>query len=381
MQEPTYPAAREAVPGVLACFERHQEASRARGAPPVAALPSQAVVETIVSAAFWASLRREEGYEPRVSLAYLPPEQAEYPMCFERPMPLAADRLARVAPAVERAGIHLGIWDAGDGLVAWGATRRVPSLCFVLEIAAPGVLVVKHHRADESGKFFNVATLEGDQVKVIDERAAGLRTGSTVVSSLLGAAGAAGPGALPGVDVLVELAVSMRAHGRGGALLVVPVGDGAWLESIVPPVSYAVSPPFVHLATLIGVEPGAAARAAWRTEVRRTVEAVAGVTAVDGATIVTPEYELVAFGAKITKRHGQEAVERVLLTEPIHGHPAEVVDTSRLGGTRHLSAAQFVHDQRDALALVASQDGRFTIFGWSTVTQQVQAHRVEALLL
>ena len=36
-----------------------------------------------------------------------------------------------------------------------------------------------------------------------------------------------------------------------------------------------------------------------------------------------------------------------------------------LGGTRHLSAAQFVRDQPDALALVASQDGRFTIFAWS----------------
>ena len=35
-----------------------------------------------------------------------------------------------------------------------------------------------------------------------------------------------------------------------------------------------------------------------------------------------------------------------------------------LGGTRHLSAAQFGHDQRDSIALVASQDGRFTVFAW-----------------
>ena len=45
--------------------------------------------------------------------------------------------------------------------------------------------------------------------------------------------------------------------------------------------------------------------------------------------------------------------------------PAWTLHPSQLGGTRHLSAAQFVYDQRDASALVASQDGRFTIFQWS----------------
>ncbi len=57
------------------------------------------------------------------------------------------------------------------------------------------------------------------------------------------------------------------------------------------------------------------------------------------------------------------------------------IDPYQLGGTRHLSAAQFVNDQRDATALVASQDGRFTIFKWSDCDKVVHAHRVEALLL
>jgi hypothetical protein len=43
--------------------------------------------------------------------------------------------------------------------------------------------------------------------------------------------------------------------------------------------------------------------------------------------------------------------------------------------------AQFVHDQHDALAPVASQDGRFTVFTWSELDKMVQAHRIEALLL
>ena len=69
------------------------------------------------------------------------------------------------------------------------------------------------------------------------------------------------------------------------------------------------------------------------------------------------------------------------MTEPIEGSDAIIVHPTRIGGTRHLSAAQFVHDQRDAIALVASQDGRFTVFAWSPCEQMVHAHRVESLLL
>jgi hypothetical protein len=111
------------------------------------------------------------------------------------------------------------------------------------------------------------------------------------------------------------------------------------------------------------------------------VDALAGLTAVDGATLLTERYDLMAFGAKITRRRGRPPVERVLLSEPVEGNVTTVVNPYQLGGTRHFSAAQFVQDQPDATALVASQDGRFTIFKWSNDEDMVQAHRVEALLL
>ena len=69
------------------------------------------------------------------------------------------------------------------------------------------------------------------------------------------------------------------------------------------------------------------------------------------------------------------------VTEPIEGAGAAIVHPTQLGGTRHLSAAQFVQDQHDAVALVASQDGHFTIFAWSPCDEMVHAHRVETLLL
>jgi hypothetical protein len=101
---------------------------------------------------------------------------------------------------------------------------------------------------------------------------------------------------------------------------------------------------------------------------------------VDGAAVINDRYEVLAFGAKIGRRDGLGAVEQVLVMEPVLGDVPSHVAPVQLGGTRHLSAAQFVHDQRDALALVASQDGRFTVFAWSAEDALVHAHRIETLL-
>jgi hypothetical protein len=111
------------------------------------------------------------------------------------------------------------------------------------------------------------------------------------------------------------------------------------------------------------------------------VTAVAGLTAVDGAVVLTDRYELLGFGAKIVRRKGWPQVEQVTITEPVVGAKPQLVHPEQLGGTRHFSAAQFIQDQRDSVALVASQDGRFTVFEWSQRERMVHAHRLDALLL
>jgi hypothetical protein len=161
----------------------------------------------------------------------------------------------------------------------------------------------------------------------------------------------------------------------------VPAGSDAWRQSIVRPLSYSLVPTLSDIAHFIRCDPAERARLEWQESLRRAVDALAGLTAVDGATIITEQYELLAFGAKLRRRDESDQVERVLLTEPIEGAITATADPAELGGTRHLSAAQFVYDQRDAAALVASQDGRFTIFAWSEREGIVRAHRIEALLM
>jgi hypothetical protein len=345
---------------------------------PVAA-PDAEAIEAIIEAAFWASLRREEGYMPRISLALVEPDAVRSSLKFERRLPLAAQSLTRLSPAVERPGIHLGVWRDEEQFFVWGATRDLPAFCFVLEVIAPGLLVVKHSRGEETEKFVNVAVLQGDEVKIIDELSARLPDCPDLLTSLLGFD--TQHASSESVSVLIRLAVSMRAHGRGGSLLVVPANTGRWQESVLQPVQYALVPPFSVLAELIQDSDAVDPDRRWADAVRRAVDGVAGLTAVDGATVITDRYEVLAFGAKIVRRPGSSQVTEVIMTEPIVDARAEVVEPAQLGGTRHLSAAQFVRDQHDALALVASQDGRFTVFAWSPCENMVHAHRIETLLL
>jgi hypothetical protein len=373
----SYPAARLAAPKVHSYFARHLSASP--GGVTVAAVPDEGVIRELIDAAFWASLRREEGYEPKISLAYLPPEQDEQPLVFERPLPLLPGTLSKLAPIVERPGIHLGVWHVDGELRVWGTTRSIPVLCFVLEVVEPGLLVVKHHRGAQAAKYVNVAVLEGDHVKLVDEKATTLPDCPDLLTSLLGVHTT--KSWVGSLNVLVQLAVSMRAHGRGGSLLIVPAGTDEWRNSIVQPITYAVSPPFMALSRIIKEAAGGEQPRGWHDAFQEAIDAVAGLTAVDGAAVLADNHDLLAFGAKISRRRGSPLVEELTLTEPIEGGAPAVVTPADLGGTRHLSAAQFVFDQQNAVALVASQDRRFTVFTWAPHEQRVHAHRVESLLL
>lgn len=366
MSRPSYPPARVVAERLQPFF-----AGDATGSP--ADAPEAAAMEAVIGAAFWASLLREEGRPPRISLALLPPLRATRPLLFQHRIPLEPAALARLAPAVERPGIHLGVWPHDGELGVWGTSREVPPRSFVLEVVAPGLLVVKTRRRPPSTKFANVAVLEGAGLKFVDHHGAASLDAPPALGPLQ--AFYASAGLQESDNVFVQLALSMRAHGRGGTILVVPGREGAWLASVVQPISYALAQPFVEVAELLerDDDPPEALRIA--------VDALAGFTAVDGATVIDDDFGLLAFGVKIVRKQGAPRLEQVLVSEPIEGAALAAVEPSALGGTRHLSAAQFVQDQRDALALVASQDGRFTVFAWSPVHRSVHAHRMDTLLL
>ena len=97
---------------------------------------------------------------------------------------------------------------------------------------------------------------------------------------------------------------------------------------------------------------------------------------------MTDDYEALAFGAKIQRRRGAAPVDSVMVTEPVEGG----VPRSRMAprswaarGTSQPRSSSTISET--AIALVASQDRRFTVFAWSPCEGSVHAHRVETLLL
>ena len=75
MTGPAYPAARIVAPKVYEHFARYTAEARRRDDTRLAEIPDAGAIETMIDAAFWASLRREESYVPKISLAFLRPEQ------------------------------------------------------------------------------------------------------------------------------------------------------------------------------------------------------------------------------------------------------------------------------------------------------------------
>ena len=378
--ESTYKAARIVAESVEKIFSNHLETATRLGEKNLASVPNASIIESFIDVGFWTSLRHEEGRSPRISLAYLKPEQAGTPIIFAQPIPFTPKTLTKLSPGYERAGIHLGVWhDENNALYVWGATLTIPNCCFVLDISEAGQVVIKHRRIDGFGKFSNIAVLAGDEIKIVDEQNSTNGSCPKIISSLLDFTSVASRHDT--VNVMLQLAVSMRAHKRGGTLLVVPSQTKEWRESISHPLHYAIKPAFSGLADLIKKNEIDNSIPNWQAMLSKEVDIIGGLTAIDGATIINDEYKLLAFGEKIVQRVGQPIIDKVIETEPIKENKPTIVFPSKTGGTRHLSAAQFVQDQNNAIALVASQDGRFTVFAWSPKDQLVQAHRIDTLLL
>ncbi|RYD79833.1 MAG: hypothetical protein EOP55_03785 [Sphingobacteriales bacterium] len=376
--KPTYKAANTVSAKIEQHFIKLHESAAAQGELDLATQPNRKTIEALIDVAFWSSLRKEEGHSPRISIAFLPPSQTSKPLKFAKPLPLNANTITKLAPGVERSGIHLGVWEEDGELYIWGTTLNIPNFCFVVDVSEPGLIVIKHRRIYGIGKYTNVAVLKGEQIRIVDDNSCTNRDCPPILKALLDLTVLASWN--DPINILIQFSVSMRSHGRGGALLIVPKGDKKWEESIIHPIQYLVEPPFCGLSNL-AKQGGNQTEIFSQGALRREVEHLAGLTAVDGATIINEAFDLIAFGAKIGRAKGKPTVEQIAFSEPIVGGEDKILYPGQLGGTRHFSVAQFVNDQPQAIGLVASQDGHFTIFSWSKQQNMVMAHRIETLLL
>ena len=253
MTGPAYPAARDRRAegrGAFRAPRRRRAAAAARRR--VAAPPDADTIEALIDAAFWASLRREESYVPKISLAFLPPDAAPHPLLFERPLPLDAGALVE-GGAGGRARRH--------------SPRRVARRRRRCRSGAPSrddSAAVLRGRSRGAGAAGRQASSRRRSGQVRQRRGARRRSDQDRRRARVEPAG---------LPAAADLAARLRFAGvvagstrstcssssrcrcaRTAAAACCwscrPASD-AWRESIVRPIPYAVSPPFGELAELI----------------------------------------------------------------------------------------------------------------------------------
>lgn len=353
-------------------------------------------IRELIEVSFWASLRKEEGHHPRFSLIYERPSAYSVGnnlFAFKKPLPFDVRALVKLAPAVESTS-DIGVWpDAGDKLTIWGIAPPLRGLSLYIKTIEPGQLILSlsdHFRA----------AVTDQRAEFVDE------FNFNLLPEIFRKAQASHSPQQPQYDWLVKqhrdddlgrIAVAMRSHGHGGTLLIVPNEGVAWKDSIEIDMFQFSGSPYErvkkdlekrdevvqHFLSAIDLHSSL-------DNAKKSLEFIGQLTAIDGVTIVTYDFTVLGFGAKIspleikkplTSGHSHK-LESILVLEPFEKNAPQVKKFSEMfWGKRHQSAAQFVFDQRDALALVASMDGVLSLFVWDAKREMVSVIKEAEFLL
>ncbi len=347
----------------------------------------------LLNVAFWASLSTEEGQPAQVRLTVEPtdPSAADC-LLLQSPVPFTVEHVVKLSPALAASRVYLGIRCA---------RRRPSNICGLFQ--KQGQLSIEAHspahlRVNVYGGL--VADLRpGAPIRVLDPWSYHWKS---AVEAFLSDGHPFLAGTREPTEQLRCLAKAMQ-HGRGGTILFTDTSREDALEGL--DLHYAVERDLFRLeerseawrvesknerekmnekvkelvALLEGIGPEFRSRDMPAEQHYRRVARLFGrLTAIDGATVLDHKCQLLGFGAKI----------RALTNLPNHVEQAEVVpysdtfafgsvDTSTIGGMRHRSALQFVHDHPQSMALVVSQDGRTTLIAG---TRRLGFLRCESLL-
>ena len=357
-------------------------------------------LSTLINVSFWASFKKEEGRSVTIAVKYVPPDEAYRPFLLKNALPYTEENILRMSPVLQGSHVDLGVCiDHNDHLMMWGFDtgefRMTERNYLRIHSIDPGVICIAF--ADVNIIF------TGTRIVCVDKNF----LSSDAVATLVGQTHL-------GPD-LKEIIAEMYAHRHGGTLLIVP-DNARWSRSIKEPIVYASDPPFDTASISRGMLNFLADhRAGYQDEygrflrpeerqflahgtqeegldrhrhhflaghrhrvddaLGRSLKLTGQLTAVDGAVIVNDDLKVLAFGAKIKPLDTRKSPETLLVSEASAGSVPLAVSLSEFGGTRHQSAAQFVFDQRQSVAFVASQDGIITMLTWHEDVGSVAAVR------
>ena len=378
-----------------------------------ACLPDSATLEAILSTCYQASLLREEERPVTFRLIVLEPDcfadddgppAGFHRLSFEQPRQFDADELRRLSPAAEFHRTVIGLRSDTDGQTIWGLVAtgprwiqaaqggraRSPVLpdALVVCVTGPGRVVVCRGSV-------TIATLHGGCLTcpALDVfSAAWLRDAFAEVREelyVLHAAGhVAGAHARRMLDdgvisqlsqhVVRRILSVVRSSRHGATLLFLPPETADRCEhqhSLNIKYRFTAGPSRRRFRTLLlqimdALTQGEPSErpAGWHDYVFSKAEVIAeldeaifevahllaGLTAVDGAVVLTKRFEVLGFGAEISG--GLADVPEVLRALDAEGRQTAAESVAGVG-TRHRSAYRLCGLLPEMLAIVISQDG------------------------
>src|ERR1044072_1672495 len=354
-----------------------QEANKEMGYKPTKLLPMRRIqnhIKQLIEVSFWASVKKEEGRHHTFALNYAAPEPniADNDFVVFNPrLAFSAEILSKVAPAVESTKT-IGVWpktrrDREDKLEIWG---------FVPFLRWPLLLV----NAIEPGQI--ILSISGLWKAKITEKSQIVDVGKydNLFSNVYPAYPTEGDSQIEAEKIvkaermpdLEKIAIAMRAHGHGGTLLIIP-NDNTTCHKSIDMGSFRFKP-YEKFKKDLERRDAAVRQFALGSMARdfhssyedmaKSIKSIAQFTAVDGATLITPDRILLGFGAKIKPvRKVPDENYNLVISNPFYKSEPEHKNLMEMPwGTRHRSAARFVFDQKGTVAIVASADGRLSIF-------------------
>jgi hypothetical protein len=337
----------------------------------------------LCTACFWASLEVEEAREVRGTLCICSPEGAQLTRAFTVPVPLTVKNLVALLTASPRS--PLAVHGGPEGLAVWGMLDTEPGGVLRVRLAGNGILL--------ASRSHQVLAILNHGVMSIPV-AADEESLAQLVARTLGKERALEQrGAMPGK--LIRVVTTMIRHGHGGALLLVPPEDHSWRSSVSMRFCFDAHSANVLHDSLVNFQADMdeatrgydellsgkgscdsipALRERYdaavflRTLSDSLFRRVGDLSLIDGVVVMDMELRLHGFGAKLL--FGTEDIW-VSTLNAVTGAVRSGVALADLGGMRHQSAARFVNGNRACDVFVVSQDGRLSMFSWSSTTQGV----------
>ena len=309
--------------------------------------------QNILEFSIYESLEREEGVFHNFSIIVSPyignvsmelaaednPIVLMQTYAFESPQEMSV--LHKLAPALESTNKRVGVWfNTKDEVKIWGFTETTlqANCCIEIRTLSPGQLLILIPDFPYKKMLMSLSRIDyiGSDFSL---------TKITSNSKLKH-------------DFLMKTINKMRKHEHGGILLIIPdkeSADEVLEKSIEKDISFKPNFTFEAIKDSLSV-----LERNQRNEVPYNyVNLLGQLTAVDGATIITKDFDVIAFGVKIKRNESNDL--KIIVKEPFE-NSKDVYKPKT--GMRHFSAAQFVLYQKDAFAIVASQDGVVSIMYW-----------------